>query len=397
MGKMVAALGLAALIAAAIVPAARGLAATGTAAPPPTGWRMQKPNIPITTTMVVPNNDVTGSEIAALALKYVGYRYTLTGNSPALGFSCIGYVSYVYQSLGIPLPDELGNARAYAPPVAFRDLQPGDILWFANTVWPGLSHVAIYLGGGRIAHSAWFDRGVMVSSLRNDPIDGNYWMAHYVGASRPWGRAGSTAPSGTTALDALPTTVRAVPGAPAVLVTAPALHLRRWWSLRSPVRATVPRATPLNVLRRRGHWLRVMTPDGLMGWVASRRVARPQRAPSRPGRLGGGTPSWLRPEPVVRAASVPRYAADRAAGKSRPRGATVRRIPRAGVRRWTSIGRWERTTGLLRVHVRPRLGAAVMQLLGRGHRVRVVARGGGWKRVRLRGGAIGYVASRYVQ
>jgi cell wall-associated NlpC family hydrolase/SH3-like domain-containing protein len=237
----------------------------------PVRWIMVKPDIPIYTRMVTPHNSVTGTEIVQLALRYIGFPYTLTGNTPALGFSCIGFVSYVYQTLGIPLPDELGNARAYAPAVSLADAEPGDILWFGNTVWPGLSHTAIYLGNGRFVHAAWFNRGVITSSLRNDPVDGNYWIDHFLGVSRPWG--GANANLEQLAIESIPTTVRGLPGAPALMVTVPQLNLRRWWSLHAPVKETVSRATPLDVLRRDGHWYQVMTPDGVRGWIATKSIA----------------------------------------------------------------------------------------------------------------------------
>src|SRR5437588_4647020 len=98
-------------------------------------------------------NSVSGASIVQTAMKYLGYPYTATGNSPSTGFSCIGFVSYVYRLNGINLPGDLGGALAFAPRVAFANLQPGDILYFQNTVWAGLSHAAIYIGGGRFVHA----------------------------------------------------------------------------------------------------------------------------------------------------------------------------------------------------------------------------------------------------
>jgi cell wall-associated NlpC family hydrolase/SH3-like domain-containing protein len=270
-------------------------------------WAMVKPDIPITTQMVIPQNSVSGSSIARFALRYVGYPYTLTGNAPSLGFSCIGLVSYVYQSLGIPLPDELGNARAYAPPVAVNDLRPGDILWFGNTVWPGLSHTAIYLGGGRFVHAAWYSVGVIVSSFQNDPRYGNYWTEHYMGASRPWGGAGSRTPAFSATIDhyLFPNSLEVLPHVPAVLVTAPLQALRLWWSLRAPVVREVSQATPLITMQRRGPWYQVMTPDGASGWVPSA---------SRVSILAADGSS---PAQAAAPARVPRHAPAKRAGRRR--------------------------------------------------------------------------------
>jgi cell wall-associated NlpC family hydrolase len=237
--------------------------------PSHTGWIMTRPDVVVTTQTVVPQNNVSGADVARFALRYLGYAYTLTGNAPSLGFSCIGFVSYVYQSFGIPLPDDLWNGRAYAPSVPVNELRPGDILWFGNTVWAGLSHTAIYIGGDRFVHAAWYNVGVIVSSFQSDRIYGNYWAAHYLGATRPWGGPGSRTPVFAATIDRylFPDPLQALPNIPAVLVTAPVQRLRAWWSLSAPVRRTVPRAMPLVPLQRRGDWYQVMTPDGVTGWV----------------------------------------------------------------------------------------------------------------------------------
>src|SRR5579875_766503 len=66
---------------------------------------------------------VSGAQIVATAMKYLGYPYTATGNSPSTGFSCIGFASYVYQTNGIPLPGYLQGAYDYAPKVSYSQLE----------------------------------------------------------------------------------------------------------------------------------------------------------------------------------------------------------------------------------------------------------------------------------
>jgi cell wall-associated NlpC family hydrolase len=53
-------------------------------------------------------------------------------------------------------------------------------VFFQNTYTAGLSHVGIYVGGGRFVHAGSQVTGVLTSSL-NDA----YWSAHYYGATRP--------------------------------------------------------------------------------------------------------------------------------------------------------------------------------------------------------------------
>jgi cell wall-associated NlpC family hydrolase len=120
---------------------------------------------------------------------YLGVPYNAGGMEPSTGFSDIGFVSFVYRSNGIDLPLSLKGALRYARRVPFPKLCPGDVMYFRNTIRPGLSHAGIYLGQGRFIHAEWYDVGVRITSFMNDSKDGNYWPSHYLGANRPWKRA----------------------------------------------------------------------------------------------------------------------------------------------------------------------------------------------------------------
>lgn len=134
-----------------------------------------------------------GQAIVQTALQYVGKPYTATGTNPRTGFSDLGFVRYVYRQNGFRLhihiaPDQQIYRRVLAdgPRVSMADLQPGDILFFKNTLFSGLSHIGIYIGEGKFVHAEWYHYGVTVTSLQNDPRDGNYWATHYETANRPW-------------------------------------------------------------------------------------------------------------------------------------------------------------------------------------------------------------------
>jgi len=58
-------------------------------------------------------------------------------------------------------------------------LIPGDVLIFANTFHAGLSHAAIYIGGGQMVGADNFSVGVHVDNV----YDG-YWGPRLVGAIR---------------------------------------------------------------------------------------------------------------------------------------------------------------------------------------------------------------------
>lgn len=123
-----------------------------------------------------------GDRIAAISQKYLGYRYVWGGTSPASGFDCSGFVWYVYREAGISIPRAPLSGQLNAGPRVSRDqLLPGDLIFWENTYTTGLSHVGIYLGGGRFINAESESVGVQIRSL-NDP----FWSARFYGASRPW-------------------------------------------------------------------------------------------------------------------------------------------------------------------------------------------------------------------
>jgi cell wall-associated NlpC family hydrolase len=110
----------------------------------------------------------------ALALRGAPYAYG--GSSPA-GFDCSGFTSYVYGKLGIKLAHSSYAQWTAGAHIPLRDLQPGDIVFFA-----GLGHVGIYIGDGKFVHAP--HTGTVVSV---DRLSGSWYGAEYDGAVRPYG------------------------------------------------------------------------------------------------------------------------------------------------------------------------------------------------------------------
>ena len=77
------------------------------------------------------------------------------------------------------MPHSAAEQFKYGKPIAKPLLQPGDIVFFANTYKPGISHVGIYIGGGRFIHAANSQVGTIVSNLNEAK-----WVAKYAGARR---------------------------------------------------------------------------------------------------------------------------------------------------------------------------------------------------------------------
>jgi cell wall-associated NlpC family hydrolase len=116
-----------------------------------------------------PAPTATAARLLATADQYVGVPYVWGGNTPTSGFDCSGFTKYVFAKQGIQLPrTSREQARVgRAIPLDFAAFAPGDLLLFAE---PGeaVSHVAIYVGDGRIIHASSAMGGVNYLDLDGD-------------------------------------------------------------------------------------------------------------------------------------------------------------------------------------------------------------------------------------
>ncbi len=97
--------------------------------------------------------------VAQTALQYVGYAYAWAGDSPATGFDCSGFTSYVYGLHGVYLPHSSSAQGGYGTVIPASEAQAGDLV-----IWP-YGHTAIYLGNGQIVHAATPSSGVTTDGL----------------------------------------------------------------------------------------------------------------------------------------------------------------------------------------------------------------------------------------
>ncbi len=129
-------------------------------------------------------NIPASGDVASYAVQFVGSRYVWGGASPR-GFDCSGLTSYVYRQFGVSLPHSAAaqySTRYGAMIGSMSNLAPGDLMFFAGTTGGrGITHVAIYIGGGRMVHAMTPRYGVQVSGIWS-----SYWQNHFVGAIRPY-------------------------------------------------------------------------------------------------------------------------------------------------------------------------------------------------------------------
>lgn len=100
------------------------------------------------------------------------------GGETKRGIDCSGLVVTVYQQYaGFKLPHDTKKLFKLVKHIDKDDLRYGDLVFFSDG-WFGVSHVGIYIGEYKFAHSME-DFGVIVSSLDED-----YYQKRYIGARR---------------------------------------------------------------------------------------------------------------------------------------------------------------------------------------------------------------------
>jgi cell wall-associated NlpC family hydrolase len=119
------------------------------------------------------------SEVAVHAMGFMGVPYRWGGNEAETGLDCSGFVRAVYQQiLGVTLPRTSDRQAAVTQTIDFKDLAPGDLVFF-NTMKQTFSHVGIYVGEGRFVHAPRTGE-----RIRLEKLAGSYWRDRFDGARR---------------------------------------------------------------------------------------------------------------------------------------------------------------------------------------------------------------------
>jgi len=116
------------------------------------------------------------SRLNATIGELIGTKYK-SGGTTTSGFDCSGFTTYVFKQFGISLPRTSADQSQVGEEVDKSELQAGDLVFF-NTNGRGVSHVGIYVGDGKFAHSS-SSKGVIISGLGE-----TYYANRYVTARR---------------------------------------------------------------------------------------------------------------------------------------------------------------------------------------------------------------------
>lgn len=107
------------------------------------------------------SSKVTGSQVAAYALKFKGNPYVYGGTSLTNGADCSGFVQSVYKHFGIAIPRTSSQQSLFGKKVSTSSLQQGDLIFYADH--GKVNHVALYIGNGQIIHASNSKTGIIVS------------------------------------------------------------------------------------------------------------------------------------------------------------------------------------------------------------------------------------------
>lgn len=124
--------------------------------------------------------DETFAAFITEAEKYIGYPYVWGGSNPNTSFDCSGFVSWALTESGVCNTGRLGAQGLYniSTPVSSANARPGDLIFFVGTYdTPGISHVGIYVGGGKMLHCG--------DPIQYADINTSYWQSHFYAFARP--------------------------------------------------------------------------------------------------------------------------------------------------------------------------------------------------------------------
>lgn len=118
----------------------------------------------------------TPTNLVQIAKQQLGVKYTFGGTKPSTGFDCSGYITYVLNNAGIKTPRKTA-AGFYNTAKKVTTPKVGDLVFFANTYKPGISHAGIYIGNNQMINAS--NGGVTIAN-----INSSYWKQYFVGYGR---------------------------------------------------------------------------------------------------------------------------------------------------------------------------------------------------------------------
>jgi peptidoglycan DL-endopeptidase CwlO len=93
-------------------------------------------------------DNTRGSIALKFALQQIGDIYVWAAAGPTR-WDCSGLTMRAFQAAGVSLPHSSRIQIKYGKPISYSSLKPGDLLFFGKPI----SHVSIYMGGGKMVQA----------------------------------------------------------------------------------------------------------------------------------------------------------------------------------------------------------------------------------------------------
>jgi cell wall-associated NlpC family hydrolase len=120
------------------------------------------------------------SKVIATAQSLLGTPYVWGGDSLADGgFDCSGFTQYVFKSAGYSINRISVDQAKQGQYVARANLQPGDLIFTSLADDGRISHVGIYIGGGKMIHSPKTGDVAKTTDITTD-----FWQTRFMTARR---------------------------------------------------------------------------------------------------------------------------------------------------------------------------------------------------------------------
>ena len=120
------------------------------------------PQVPMPAAPAVSGNAGTA---VATALAQVGDPYSYGAAGPD-AFDCSGLTMFAWRAAGVSLPHSSSMQAGMGVPVSPSAMQPGDLVFYYSPI----SHVGMYIGGGRIVHAPNSGSVVQVVGVHMMPL-----------------------------------------------------------------------------------------------------------------------------------------------------------------------------------------------------------------------------------
>ena len=103
-------------------------------------------------------------EVADFAVQFVGNPYVYGGTSLTNGADCSGFVMSVFAAFGYELPRVAAAQFGASEKKTLSQLEVGDLVFYGN----GISHVALYIGNGKVVHALNSSKGIVITDYNYD-------------------------------------------------------------------------------------------------------------------------------------------------------------------------------------------------------------------------------------